>query len=58
MNIDKWSKFQIMNMIERLAETDIAVPCLDLFPLNNYEFYLYISASVSNFFLFVDLISR
>ncbi len=57
-NIDKWSKFQIINMIERLAQTEIAVPCLDLFSLNNYEFYLFISACFKNFFLFVDLISR
>jgi hypothetical protein len=57
-NMSKRSKFKIMILIERLAKTDIAVPCLDLFPLNNYNFYLFIATSASNFFLFVHLISQ
>jgi hypothetical protein len=36
----------------------ISVWCLDLFPLNNFEFYLFIAATAKNFFLFTHLISN
>jgi len=56
--ISKNKRFKIINLIERLAQTEISVWCLDLFPLNNFEFYLFIAATAKNFFLFTDLISN
>jgi hypothetical protein len=44
------------NLIERLAQTQITIWCLDLFPLNFYEFYLFVAAVASNLFLFINLI--
>jgi len=49
-------KFKIINLMERLAQMEISVWCLDLFPLNNYEFYLFIAATAKNFFLFASFI--
>ena len=49
-------KMKLLNFIERLGGPDIAVYCLDLFPLNYYEFYLFIVAICCNFFLVVKLI--
>jgi len=56
--IPKGSKMKIMNLIERLAQTEITVWCADLFPLNNYELNLFIAAVASNFFLFVGLYEK
>jgi hypothetical protein len=53
--IPKQSKLKIINLIERLAQTEITVWCLDFFPLNNNEFHLFIAAVASNFFLFIDV---
>jgi hypothetical protein len=51
-------KWKIINLIERMAQTEMTVWCLDLFPLNGFEFYLFIAATAKNFFLFVDLIGK
>jgi len=51
-------KLKMINMIERMAQTEMTVWCLDLFPLNAFEFYLFIAATSKNFFLFVDLIGH
>jgi hypothetical protein len=56
-NIDIGVKFKIINLIERMAQTETTVWCLDLFSLNSYEFYLFIAANVTNFFLFIGLIA-
>jgi len=56
--IPKEAKMKIINLIERLAQTSITVWCLDLFPLNNYELYLFIASVSSNFFLFVGLLEK
>jgi len=53
--IPKGPKMKIMNLIERLAQTEITVWCADLFPLNNNELYLFVASVASNFFLFVHL---
>ncbi len=50
------SKMKIINLIERMAQTEITVWCLDLFPLNSYEFYLFVAAVASNYFLLIELI--
>jgi hypothetical protein len=49
------SKIKIINLIERLAQTEITVWCADLFPLNNFELYLFIAAVAKNLFLFIGL---
>jgi hypothetical protein len=49
-------KMRIIGLIERLAGPDIAVYCYDFFPLNNYEFYLFIASIAKNFFLLIGLI--
>jgi len=56
--IPKGRKMKIMNLIERLAQTEITVWCADLFPLNNNELNLFIAAVASSFFLFVDLYEK
>ena len=57
-NISLEEKFKINNLIERLAQTEITVWCLDLFPLNYFELYLFIAAVASNFFMFLDLATK
>jgi hypothetical protein len=51
-------KFKIVSLTEKLAGPDIAVYCLDLFPLNNYEFFLLISVVATNFFLLLKQINK
>jgi len=51
-------KFKIVNLIEKLAGPDIAVYCLDLFPLNNYEFFLLVSVVATNFFLLLKQFNK
>ena len=48
-------RMRIMAFIERLCGPNIGFYCLDLFPMNNYEFYLYITNCVSNYILFEGL---
>ena len=48
-------KFKILSLIERLAGPPIGIYCYDLFPYNNFEFYLFIVNCISNFILFMDL---
>ena len=49
---------KLLNFIERLGGPDIAVYCLNLFPLNYYQFYLLIAAVSYNFFLDIDLLEK
>ena len=49
-------RLQIMNFIERLFGADIAFHCLDLFPMNNYEFYQYLYIAGLNYILMMSLI--
>ena len=48
-------RMKIMAFIEKLCGPDIGFYCLDLFPMNNYEFYLYITNCVKNYILFDQL---
>jgi hypothetical protein len=50
-------RIKIMTYIERLCGPDIGFYCYDLFPMNNYEFYLYITNCVKNYILFDDLLA-
>jgi hypothetical protein len=44
-------KFNVLTLIERLAGPTIGIYCLDLFPFTNYEFYQYVVAASSLYFL-------
>ena len=44
-----------LTLIERLSGPEIGFYCLDLFPLNNYEFYIFCVNCAKNFILLIDL---
>ena len=48
-------RLKIMNLMERLSGADIAFYCLDLFPMNNYEFYQYLYIAGLNYILMMSL---
>ena len=50
-------RVKTMTYIERLNGPDIGFYCLDLFPMNSYEFYLYIANCMRIYFLILSLIS-
>ena len=49
-------RLKTMEMIERLSGPDIGFYCYDLFPMNSYEFYLYVANCCMNYFLINDLL--
>ena len=49
-------KLKTMTLLEKLGGPLIGFYCLDLFPFDNYNFYLFIVNCVSNFMLFINLI--
>ena len=49
-------QLKILSLIEKLSGRDIGFYCYDLFPLNNYEFYEFVSGWAKNYFLILDLI--
>ena len=51
-------KLRIISFIENLCGPVIGIYCLDLFPLNNYEFYEYCTNCAKNFLLFHTLIQE
>ena len=48
-------RLKLMVLIERLSGPDIGFYCLDLFPMNSYEFYLYVANCFKTFFLLLGL---
>ena len=56
--IEIGQNIKFLKVIERLRGPDIAVYCLNLFPLNYYEFYLFIASIGVNFFLGIDLLKK
>ena len=48
-------RLKTMTYIERLMGPDIGLYCLDLFPMNSYEFYLFVVDCAKNYLLFHDL---
>ena len=48
-------KFKISQFIDRLSGPDIGFYCYDLFPINNYEFYQYITMTMQNYLLLITL---
>ncbi len=53
--IETRHSIKLLNFLERLGGPEIAVYCLDLFPLNYYEIYEFIAAISANSFLGIDL---
>ena len=48
-------RLKTMSLIERLSGPDIGFYCLDLFPMNSYEFYLFVANSVKLYILLKTL---
>lgn len=48
-------KIDVCNMIERQAQTDIAVTVFDIIASTNNELYLFYGEMFKNFFLFISL---
>ena len=49
-------RLKTMEMIERLSGPDIGFYCYDLFPMNSYEFYIYVANCCKNYFLIESLL--
>ena len=49
-------RLKVMSFAEKLSQTDIGFYCLDLFPMNNKEFYEYVSDWGFSYLLFLDLL--
>ena len=47
-------RLKTMTYIDRLMGPDIGFYCLDLFPIDSYEFYLFVVDCVKNYLLFKD----
>ena len=50
-------RMKTMAMIERLSGPDLGFYCYDLFPMNSYEFYIYVANCAKTYFLVIDIIS-
>ena len=48
-------RLKIMNFVEHLSQVDIGFYCLDLFPMNNYEFYQYLYIAGLNYILIMKI---
>ena len=55
-NLPLKQRLKTMEIIERLCGPDIGFYCLDLFPMNSYEFYIYVSNCCKNYFLIKSLL--
>ena len=44
----------VENFLCRLSGPDIGFHCLNMFPMNNYEFYQYVSVAMTNYFLIMN----
>ena len=51
-NLTVNQRIKIQSFIEKLCGPDIGFYCLDLFPMNNFEFYVYCVNCVKNYILF------
>ena len=49
-------RLKTMEMIERLSGPDIGFYCYDLFPMNSYEFYIYVANCCKNYILINSLL--
>ena len=49
-------RLEVMSFVEKLSQSEIGFTCLDVFPMNNNEFYEYVSDWGFSYMLFIDLI--
>ena len=56
VNLRYDQRFRVMSFIERLSGTGIGFNCYNLFPMNNYEFYQYVSVIACNYILIMNLV--
>ena len=56
-NLSKRQRFKTMAFIEKLDGPDIGFYCWDLFPMNNFEFYLFVANCVKSYLLILTLFS-
>jgi len=49
------SNWKVLGLIEKLSGPVIGIYFLDIFPITNYEYYLYISYCIQNFILLIGL---
>jgi len=50
-------KLNVLNLIERLGGSDIAIYCADFFPINMFTFYLLIADIVKNYLFALDTLN-
>ena len=55
-NLNLHTKMKTSSLIERLCGPLIGIYCLDLFPVTNFEFYLFVVNCAKNLVLLIDLI--
>ena len=55
-NLPTKQRLKTMEIIERLCGPDIGFYCYDLFPMNSYEFYIYVSNCCKNYILIKTLL--
>jgi len=56
MKMSRTERIKIAFYIERFSGPSIATYVFDFFPLNNYEFYLFITAVCTDYFLIIGII--
>ena len=49
-------KLKVQSFIEKLSGPDIGFYCLDWFPLNYFEFYIFCANCVKNYFLILNFV--
>ena len=52
------TRFKIYKFIEKLSGSDIGFHCWDMFPMNSYTFYKYISSCAYSYLLVIGLYSK
>ena len=55
-NIGIKRKLKIQDFIEKLSGSEIGIYCYDLFPMNNYEFFDFISSWATNYILIIGFL--
>ena len=53
-----YQSLKVMAFIEKLSGPEIGFYCYNMFPMNNYEFYQYVSITVANYFLILGLVKQ
>ena len=55
-NLSYVEMLTIEKFLSRLSGPDIGFHCLNIFTMNNYEFYQYVSVATANYFLIMNLL--